>query len=292
MSPEDLEQLARQLVSGQISPGELVRRLSRGPTLDPPTLDLGDVQLDVDRRRRCGFAEVIYGEGKSVATLKRTVAALNAQGWEALVTRVTADQAAGVLEEFSLARYNATARTLRVRAAGAGAEPPLESGLQPAGANQQPQGCTPTEQRRTGKIAIISAGTSDLPVAEEARETADWTGAIVTLIADVGVAGPHRLRERLADFETADAIVVVAGMEGALPSVVAGYVAVPVIAVPTSVGYGASFGGLAALLTMLNSCAAHVCVVNIDAGFKAGYLAGMIAARTASARPPDMQARC
>jgi NCAIR mutase (PurE)-related protein len=260
MTPENVEQLARQLISGQISPGELVRRLSGGPTLD-----LGEVQLDVDRQRRCGFAEVIYGEGKSTAVLKRAIAALNAQGFEALVTRVSVEQAAAVLEAFSLAHHNPIARTLRV-----GGEVP----------NSNP-----------GKVAILSAGTSDLPVAEEARETADWTGASVTLIADVGVAGPHRLRERLAEFESADAIVVVAGMEGALPSVVAGHVAVPVIAVPTSVGYGANFGGLAALLAMLNSCAAHVCVVNIDAGFKAGYLAGMIAARTASARQPDMQAR-
>ena len=282
MTPEDVKQLASQLISGQISPGELVRRLSRGPTLD-----LGEVQLDIDRRRRCGFAEVIYGEGKSTAMLKRAITALNAQGWEALVTRVTAEQAAGVLEEFPGARHNTIARTLRVRVA----EPLLESRLQPAGANKQPKGCAPTEPPQNGKVAIISAGTSDLPVAEEARETADWTGASVTLIADVGVAGPHRLRERLAEFESADAVVVVAGMEGALPSVVAGYVAAPVIAVPTSVGYGANFGGLAALLTMLNSCAAHVCVVNIDAGFKAGYLAGMIAARTANARRPDTQAR-
>ncbi|MCE9555316.1 MAG: nickel pincer cofactor biosynthesis protein LarB [Planctomycetes bacterium] len=282
MTPEDVEQLARQLITGQITPGELVRRLSGGPTLD-----LGEVQLDVDRHRRCGFAEVIYGEGKSTTVLKRAIAALNAQGFEALVTRVTAEQAAGVLEEFPGARHNTHARTLRVKLA----ESSLESRHQPASADKQPEGCTPTEQRRTGKVAILSAGTSDLPVAEEARETADWTGANVTLIADVGVAGPHRLRERLTEFETADAIVVVAGMEGALPSVVAGYVAVPVIAVPTSVGYGANFGGLAALLAMLNSCAAHVCVVNIDAGFKAGYLAGMIAARTASARQTDLQAR-
>ncbi|MCH2117355.1 MAG: nickel pincer cofactor biosynthesis protein LarB, partial [Pirellulales bacterium] len=124
---------------------------------------------------------------------------------------------------------------------------------------------------------IITAGTSDLPVAEEARETLDWMGVSVTMIHDVGVAGPHRLPERLAEFETARAIVVVAGMEGALPSVVGGYVACPVIAVPTSVGYGASLNGIAALLSMLNSCASNVAVVNIDAGFKAGYMAGLIA---------------
>jgi NCAIR mutase (PurE)-related protein len=126
---------------------------------------------------------------------------------------------------------------------------------------------------------VISAGSSDLPVAEEVRETLDWMGVRVTMIHDVGVAGPHRLPARLAEFEHADAVVVVAGMEGALPSVVGGYVPCPVIGVPTSVGYGANFGGVAALLSMLNSCAANVAVVNIDAGFKAAYLAGLIATR-------------
>jgi NCAIR mutase (PurE)-related protein len=128
---------------------------------------------------------------------------------------------------------------------------------------------------------VISAGTGDLPVADEVRETLDWMGVRTTMIHDVGVAGPHRLAERLTDFQDADAIVVVAGMEGALPSVVGGYVACPVIGVPTSVGYGASFNGVAALLSMLNSCASNVAVVNIDAGFKAGYLAGLIAKRRA-----------
>jgi len=123
-----------------------------------------------------------------------------------------------------------------------------------------------------------------LPVAEEARETALWAGAEVQLIQDVGVAGPHRLIVNLPLLQTADAVVVVAGMEGALPSVVGGYVACPVIAVPTSIGYGASFGGIAALLGMLNSCASNVTVVNIDAGFKGGYLAGLIAKNVAKAR--------
>ncbi len=116
-------------------------------------------------------------------------------------------------------------------------------------------------------------------MAEEARETLDWMGVAVTMIHDVGVAGPQRLPARLADFQDADAIVVVAGMEGALPSVVGGYVACPIIAVPTSIGYGANFGGVSALLSMLNSCANNVAVVNIDAGFKGGFLAGMIATR-------------
>ena len=133
-------------------------------------------------------------------------------------------------------------------------------------------------------MTIVTAGTSDLPVAEEARETALWTGAEVKLIQDVGVAGPHRLTANLPALQEADAVVVVAGMEGALPSVVGGYVACPVIAVPTSIGYGASFGGIAALLGMLNSCAANVTVVNIDAGFKGGYVAGLIAKNVARAR--------
>lgn len=133
-------------------------------------------------------------------------------------------------------------------------------------------------------MAVVTAGTSDLPVAEEARETALWTGAEVVSVQDVGVAGPHRLRASLPLFADADAVVVVAGMEGALPSVVGGHVACPVIAVPTSVGYGASFGGLAALLGMLNSCAANVTVVNIDAGFKGGYIGGLIAKNAAGRR--------
>jgi NCAIR mutase (PurE)-related protein len=133
-------------------------------------------------------------------------------------------------------------------------------------------------------VTVVSAGTSDAPVAEEARATLEWMGVEVRMVADVGVAGPQRLPARLADLADADAIVVVAGMEGALPSVVGGYVPCPVFAVPTSVGYGANLGGIAALLAMLNSCAANVAVVNIDAGFKAGYLAGLVATRTASGR--------
>jgi NCAIR mutase (PurE)-related protein len=128
-----------------------------------------------------------------------------------------------------------------------------------------------------GKVVVVTAGTSDLPVAHEAVETARWMGCDTDLVVDVGVAGPQRLLSQLSRLTAADAIVVVAGMEGALPSVVGGHVAVPVIAVPTSIGYGASFQGLAALLGMLNSCAANVTVVNIDAGFKGGFVAGMIA---------------
>jgi pyridinium-3,5-biscarboxylic acid mononucleotide synthase len=211
--------------------------------------------VDLDRRRRCGFPEVVFGQGKTVEQLREILAALVATGDNALATRIDAEQAAGLATAFPQGRYNQVARTFRL---------------------QQPSVERPTP---TGWVAVISAGTSDLAVAEEARETLDWMGVRVTMIHDVGVAGPHRLPERLGEFKDADAVVVVAGMEGALPSVVGGYVGCPVIGVPTSVGYGANFGGLAALLSMLNSCAANVAVVNIDAGFKAGYLAGLIATR-------------
>jgi pyridinium-3,5-biscarboxylic acid mononucleotide synthase len=216
--------------------------------------------VDVDRAARCGFPEAIFGEGKTPATIATIARQLLERGQPVLATRVTAEQAEAVRRELPAARYDAVARTLRIDAA--------EQALRP----------------RRGRVTVITAGTSDLPVAAEARETLDWMGVDVRMVADVGVAGPHRLPSRLAEFADADAVVVVAGMEGALPSVVGGYVACPVFAVPTSVGYGASFGGLAPLLTMLNSCAANVAVVNIDAGFKAGYLAGLVATRTASSR--------
>jgi NCAIR mutase (PurE)-related protein len=172
-----------------------------------------------------------------------------------LATRISPEQAAALEPLFPGGSYNPLARTFRV-------------GLTSAEDASRPV---------QGHVAVVTAGTSDLPVAEEARETALWTGARVTFVQDVGVAGPHRLPARLPEIAGADAVVVVAGMEGALPSVVGGYVDCPVIAVPTSVGYGANLGGIAALLSMLNSCAANVAVVNIDAGFKGGYLAGLIA---------------
>lgn len=214
--------------------------------------DLGESQIDTDRARRCGFPEVVYAEGKTTEILKKIFSEFERSGAEGFATRMDAAKAEALLHDFPSGRYNETARTFRLP----GRDGPEKNG---------------------GKVVVVSAGTSDLPVAEEARETALWTGAEVAFVQDIGVAGPHRLLNSLHVLEDADAIVVVAGMEGALPSVVGGYVACPVIAVPTSVGYGANFGGLAALLGMLNSCASNVTVVNIDAGFKGGYIAGLIA---------------
>ena len=220
-------------------------------------LDLDEVQLDIGRRDRCGFPEVIYGEGKTKETILKILRAFAEKNIDAFATRVDAEKGEFLQRQFAASgysvRYNEAARTFRLF--------PIE----------------PVQAELHGKVAIVSAGTSDASVAEEARETALWTGSEVVFVQDVGVAGPQRLQAKLPLLSDAAAVVVVAGMEGALPSVVGGYVACPVIAVPTSVGYGANFGGLAALLGMLNSCASNVTVVNIDAGFKAGYVAGLIA---------------
>jgi NCAIR mutase (PurE)-related protein len=224
--------------------------------------DLGNVQLDLDRARRCGYPEVVFGEGKSVETLLKVIQRLTAAGHEALVTRVDPTAAAQLVSDLPKVRHNAIARTVRVR---------------PENFSEQP---------KLGKVALVTAGTTDLPVAEEARETLDWMGVATDLIVDVGVAGPHRLPAQLHRIQGSDAVLVIAGMEAALTSVVAGYVDCPVIGVPTSVGYGANLGGVAAVLSMLNSCAANVVVVNIDAGFKGGYVAGMIARRAANAPRP------
>jgi pyridinium-3,5-biscarboxylic acid mononucleotide synthase len=237
--------------------------------LDRTTIaDVGDAQVDLDRHRRCGFPEVVFAEGKTAAAMEKIFAVLLGHGAEVLATRMTPEQAAELAAKFPAARYNAVGRTFRISSD----KDAINKG------REGHEGC------ERGKVTIVTAGTSDLPVAEEARETALWTGAEVKLIQDVGVAGPHRLHAHLPLLEEADAVVVVAGMEGALPSVVGGDVACPVISVPPSVGYGASFGGIAALLGMLNSCAANVTVVNIDAGFKGGYIAGLIAKNVARQR--------
>jgi pyridinium-3,5-biscarboxylic acid mononucleotide synthase len=289
MNTEMIEALAKGLLAGRIPLEEFVRTLegqrrnsdapsptsddsgltsrqdaaveqtdSPGPT--PRSIELDEVTLDVDRASRCGFPEVIYGEGKSVATIGQTVDRLRSLGQPVLCTRLDAAKASVLCRQFPDAIYHDRARTFRLPVRLAEDSPPP----------------SPPD----GQVALITAGTSDLPVAEEARETLLWMGITPTWIQDVGVAGPHRLREQLDKFTQAAVIIVVAGMEGALPSVVGGYARCPVIAVPTSVGYGASLGGIAPLLGMLNSCAANVLVVNIDAGFKAGYIAGLIARQT------------
>ena len=215
--------------------------------------------IDLDRQRRCGFPEVIYGEGKTAESIVEIATELYRRGIDVLATRVSSGKAEYALPRLrricSQCYYNDVAKILRVP------RNDVNNGMY------------------LGRVAVVTAGTSDLPVAEEAVETLKWMGIDVELIQDVGVAGPQRLQAKIPLLEDADAIVVVAGMEGALPSVVGGYVSAPIVAVPTSVGYGASFGGVAALLGMMNSCASNVTVVNIDAGFKGGYVAGLISKR-------------
>jgi NCAIR mutase (PurE)-related protein len=224
---------------------------SRRPPLEA---DLGFARLDLDRLRRRGIPEVIFGSGKTAAQLAAIVARLNAAGQNAFATRVTPEQAGAVRREIPDAVYEPISRTLTRDVA------PLP--------------------RLRGKVAILCAGTADIPVAEEAAVTATRLGARVERVYDVGVAGLHRLLRRLPVFSDARAVIVVAGMEGALPSVVAGLIDKPVIAVPTSVGYGAALNGLTALLAMTTSCASGVTVVNIDNGFGAGVAAALINRRS------------
>ncbi len=223
---------------------------------DPDAIELlPGLQLDLGRAERCGFPEVIYGPGKSNENLAQAFEHLLAHGQSAFATRLDAAQMQSLTQRFSCRNCQ--------RDRPDGSSGPSDSGA---------------PGRRKGWV--VTAGTSDLPVAEEALETLRWMRIECELISDVGVAGPQRLLRQVPRLREADALVVVAGMEGALPSVVGGWVGCPVFAVPTSVGYGASFQGLSALLSMLNSCAANIAVVNIDAGFKAGYLAGMVARKS------------
>jgi len=215
-----------------------------------PVADLGFAQVDTHRALRKGFPEVIFGSGKSPEQVVALAAKILEREQRILVTRIDGRHARVLRRRFKSAVHHETARCVTI-----------EKSPRP---------------RRPGTIAVLCAGTSDLPVAEEAAVTADIMGNQVERSYDVGVAGLHRLLRRLDVIQNANVLVVVAGMEGALPSVVAGLVSKPVIAVPTSVGYGASFGGLAALLGMLNSCGSGVMVVNIDNGFGAGYAASQI----------------
>jgi NCAIR mutase (PurE)-related protein len=220
-----------------------------------PVADLGFAQVDTHRALRRGFPEVIFGAGKTPEQVVKIAAKLLDHDQRVLVTRATPEHARALKKKFRDTVHHELARCLSI--------------------DRRPL------PKRHGTIAVVCAGTSDLPVAEEAAVTADIMGNEVVRIHDVGVSGVHRLFGQLSRIQSANVVIVVAGMEGALPSVVAGLVSKPVIAVPTSVGYGASFGGLAALLGMLNSCASGMTVVNIDNGFGAGYAASQINALAA-----------
>ncbi len=254
MTADELRSLLEQLRAGNASVDDVLRRFD-----GQAVADLGYAQVDLHRRQRCGFPEVIFCEGKTPEWVEGVARQLAAAGQDCLATRVSAEQAAHLARLFPQAQQDRVGRTFWL----------------PTGTAERPT---------TGHVVVLTAGTSDLPVAQEAAVTARALGCDVKVLADVGVAGIHRLLRHRDQFAGADAIVAVAGMDGALPSVVGGLVDCPVIAVPTSIGYGAAFGGLAALLTMLNACSAGVVVVNIDSGFKGGYVAALIARRAAGVK--------
>ena len=246
MNAQRLDRLLKEVAEGRLSPADARRQLAA-----MPYEDLGFARVDHHRSLRKGFPEVIFGQGKTPEQIAHIAGAIRGQGAAVLATRVDPDKAALVRELMPELEYHPESACLSLPAE----DPP------PAG---------------KGRVTVVAAGTSDLPVALEAVLTARLMGSEVDQVFDVGVAGLHRLLGSMDKLGQTTCFVVVAGMEGALPSVVAGMVDRPVVAVPTSVGYGTSFGGLAALLGMLNSCAPGLSVVNIDNGFGAGYLASLI----------------
>jgi pyridinium-3,5-biscarboxylic acid mononucleotide synthase len=246
VNPESLRSLLEAVQNGKTTPDEALRELR-----DLPFRSLGFAHADTHRHLRTGFPEVIFGIGKTPGQIATLLVELGSSGATVMATRVSPEVSKEVLAAVPAARYLEIPRIVVL------------------GPMQPPS-------RGRGTIAVLTAGTADIPVAEEAATTAELDGNTVQRVFDVGVAGLHRLLAHRETVQKAEVLVVVAGMDGVLPTVVAGLFSRPVIAVPTSVGYGASMGGLSALLTMLNSCATGVAVVNIDNGFGAGRMASLL----------------
>lgn len=245
MDSNNIKKLLRKVQKGVLTPEEALQNFK-----DLPYKDLGYAKVDIHRTIRCGFPEVIFCPGKTPAQVLNITDQIIKNGVDLLATHADKEIYKHIAKKHKAARYNEIARTIVIRKSG--------------------------KKKKTGLILIITAGTSDIPVAEEAKETAEIMGNNVKVLYDVGVAGIHRLLKNKKEISAARVIIVIAGMEGALASVVGGMVDRPVIGVPTSIGYGASFNGIAPLLAMLNSCAANVTVVNIDNGFGAAYVASLI----------------
>jgi NCAIR mutase (PurE)-related protein len=249
VNPEHLRRLLQSVAAGEVSPDQALGELA-----ELPYADLGFAKLDLHRELRNGLPETVYGEGKTAADLEAIVDRMLEAHGRVLVTRLGPEAAERLRTVHPDAVHHERARVLT---------------------------CGAPHPAKPGAIAVLAAGTSDLPIAEEAAVCAVWFGHPVERLYDVGVAGLHRLLGNLTAIRSADVVIAVAGMDGALPTVVASLVPAPVVAVPTSVGYGASFGGLAALLTMLNACAPGIGVVNIDNGYGAAVLASRIARKGA-----------
>jgi len=249
MNTDDIQSILRAHARGELSEADAAEQIG-----NLSFEDIGHSRIDHARAARQGFPEVIFGEGKTSKQIADIFEKLAARSPNVLITRTNADVFGDLRNIYSEAEWHESARVIRLF------RDKTELGL--------------------GEITVVTAGTSDIPVAEEAALTAETMGNRVTRIWDAGVAGIHRILAERELLQNSRVVIVVAGMEGALPSVVGGLVAVPVIAVPTSIGYGASFGGIAALLGMLNSCASNVTVVNIDNGFGAGFVASLINRKT------------
>ena len=243
MDERQLTRLLADVKTGRTDVKDAVAKLK-----DLPFAELGYATVDTHRSLRFGVPEVVLGEPKTVEHIIGIVEALKTRKQSVLVTRVSAEKAEPLMARFPKAKYHPEARIFELK-----------------------QG-----KPRAGVVAVVTAGTSDIPTAEEAAVTAEAMGATVRRVYDVGVAGIHRLLRRREEIQSAHVAVVIAGMEGALASAVGGLVGIPVVAVPTSVGYGANFGGVSALLAMLNSCASNVAVMNIDNGFGGGFYAALV----------------
>ena len=245
MNRSEIEQILEQHASGKLSSSDAAEQIK-----NLSYEDIGYARVDHGRADRQGFPEVIFGEGKTSQQIAGIFEKLLARRQNLLITRTNKDVYGDIRNIYTEAEWHETARMIRV--------------------------FRDRTELGSGEITVVTAGTSDIPIAEEAALTAEVMGNRVKRVWDAGVAGIHRILAERALLQNSRVVIVVAGMEGALPSVVGGLVAVPVIAVPTSIGYGASFGGIAALLGMLNSCASNVTVVNIDNGFGAGFVASLI----------------
>jgi hypothetical protein len=250
VNPETLLELFKQVQAGKLAPSAATDRLR-----DLPFENLGHTRVDHHRSLRSGFPEVIYGEGKTTSQVLEITQSLTKKNQTVIVTRVPETHARALLDAWPDAVHHIEARMVVLK-----------------GSSPEPT----SPDAKTGCVAVISGGTSDLPVAEEAAVSAETLGSYVERVYDIGVAGIHRLFSEMNLLSKANVIIAVAGMEGALPSVVAGLVKAPVIAVPTSVGYGTNLGGFTALFAMLNSCSDGISVVNIDNGFGAGFQAHLI----------------
>jgi NCAIR mutase (PurE)-related protein len=269
MTPSDLKKLLRDVASGRLGVPEAVDRL-RGL----PFEDLGFARVDQHRHLRRGLPEIVFGLGKTAEQCARIVDSITAAGHTVLVTRANPGQFDKIHNRHPRAEWHELARAITLTPA------------QRPSSKARPSAESTARRRPAADVIVVTAGTSDLPVAEEAALTAETLGLTVGRLFDVGVAGIHRLVGERARLESARVLIVVAGMEGALPSVVAGLVGTPVIGVPTSVGYGVSLGGLTALFGMLTSCSGGLTVVNIDNGFGAAYSAALMVRRMSRSKRP------